>query len=249
VKQSVVVTGGSKGIGWDIVQTLSKAGYHVFSGSRSIRQNISEEFRDSITQVQIDTKVEEDHLKLAKSANKDGFQLVAYINNAGYSKWKAIDEINESFLDDIIRTNLIGYFWGAKAASSQLTAGGSLINISSIAGKRGSANNSAYVATKFGVTGLTQSLSKELGAKGIRVNAVCPVLVKSEGLLQALAEPSSPANGDAESFLSNFANTQSSLKRLPSGREVADLVLYLIGDKASAITGQSIHVDCGVLPN
>jgi 3-oxoacyl-[acyl-carrier protein] reductase/meso-butanediol dehydrogenase/(S,S)-butanediol dehydrogenase/diacetyl reductase len=143
----------------------------------------------------------------------------------------------------------MGYFWGAKAASRYLKTGGSLINISSLAGKRGSANNSAYVATKFGVTGLTQSLSKELGPRGIRVNAICPVLIQSEGLLEALSEPSSPAKGNPESFLREFAENQSALKRLPTGQEVADLVLYLISEKSSAITGQSINVDCGVLPN
>lgn len=249
MKQSVVVTGGSKGIGWEIVQTLARAGYHVISGSRSMREAIEDELQSKITQIPIDTKIEEDHIKLAKIANEDGCELVAYVNNAGYSKWKAIEEIDEKFLEDIIKTNLMGYFWGAKAASSYLRAGGSLINISSLAGKRGSANNSAYAATKFGVTGLTQSLSKELGPRGIRVNAICPVLVKSEGLIEALLDSSSPASGDPESFLRDFAKTQSALHRLPTGQEVADLVLYLIGNKASAITGQSINVDCGVLPN
>ena len=249
MKQSVVVTGGSKGIGWEIVQTLARAGYHVFSGSRSTRDSLDGDLSKSITQVQMDTKVEQDHIKLAKLASQDGHELVAYINNAGYSKWRAIEEVDENFLEDIIRTNLMGYFWGAKAASRYLKAGGSLINISSLAGKRGSANNSAYVATKFGVTGLTQSLSKELGPRGIRVNAICPVLIRSEGLLVALLDSSSPSKGDPEAFLKDFAMTQSSLHRLPTGQEVADLVQYLIGDTASAITGQSINVDCGVLPN
>ena len=249
MKKSVVVTGGSKGIGWEIVQTLAQNGYHVFSGSRGIRNEIPEGLKSNITQLQIDTKVEQDHLRLASLANEDGFELVAYVNNAGYSKWKAIDEIDEYFLDDILRTNLMGYFWGAKAASKCLKTGGSLINISSLAGKRGTANNSAYVAAKFGVTGLTQSLCKELGPRGIRVNAVCPVLISSEGLLEALSDSSSPAKGDPNTFLKTFAQTQSPLGRLPTANEVAELVLYLISDKAAAITGQSINVDCGVLPN
>ena len=129
MKQSVVVTGGSKGIGWEIVQTLARAGYHVFSGSRSARDSLDGDLSKSITQVQLDTKVEEDHLKLAKLASQDGHELVAYINNAGYSKWRAIEEVDENFLEDIIKTNLMGYFWGAKAASRYLKVGGSLINI------------------------------------------------------------------------------------------------------------------------
>lgn len=63
--------------------------------------------------------------------------------------------------------------------------GGSIINISSIAGKRGSANNSAYCASKFGMNGLTQALAKEVGARGVRVNALCPVLIPTNGLIEA----------------------------------------------------------------
>jgi NAD(P)-dependent dehydrogenase (short-subunit alcohol dehydrogenase family) len=249
MRRSVVVTGGSKGIGWEIVRNLALNGYHVFSGARNPRETIDDELKPYITQVQMDARLEIDHLKLASLADRGGFELVAYINNAGYSKWKAIDEVDENFLHDILRTNLMGYFWGAKAASRYLSTGGSLINVSSLAGKRGTANNSAYVATKFGVTGLTQSLCKELGPRGIRVNAVCPVLVPSEGLLVALEDFSSPAKGDPMSFLNDFSHTQSPLGRLPNAKEVADLVLFLISDRATAITGQSIHVDCGVLPN
>ena len=110
-------------------------------------------------------------------------------------------------------------------------------------------NNSAYVASKFGVAGLTQSLAKELGPKGIRVNAVCPVLVKTEGLMEALNDESSPAAGEPDMFLNNFATTQTALGTLPSASQVADLCIFLSSSHAAAITGQSINVDCGVLPN
>lgn len=248
MRKSVVVTGGSKGIGWEIVCNLARAGYQVFSGARTLRENIPEELRTSITQVRMDVRNEEDHFAIAEMASGDGFYLNAYVNNAGFSKWKTIEEIDSTFLNDIIATNLVGFFWGAKAAASHLSTGGSLVNISSIAGKRGSANNSAYVATKFGITGLTQSLSKELGPKGIRVNAVCPVLIGTEGLMEALLDSQSPAKGDPETFLREFTNSQSALGRLPLAQEVADLVNYLISNRSSAITGQSINVDCGVLP-
>ena len=249
MKQSVVVTGGSKGIGWEIVRTLASAGYHVVSGSRSLRESIPNEVKVNITQCQMNTINEKDHFRLAEIASEEGRQLIAYVNNAGFSEWRSIEEIDEKFLFDIISTNLIGYFWGAKAAAHHLKAGGSLINISSLAGQRGTSNNSAYVSTKFGVTGLTQSQSKELGARGIRVTSVCPVLVRSEGLLAALSQNSSPAKGNPTSFLEEFAKTQASLQRLPTAQEVADLVHFLISEKSQAITGQSINVDCGVLPN
>jgi 3-oxoacyl-[acyl-carrier protein] reductase/meso-butanediol dehydrogenase/(S,S)-butanediol dehydrogenase/diacetyl reductase len=126
--------------------------------------------------------------------------------------------------------------------------GASIINISSIAGKRGSSNNSAYCSSKFGVNGLTQSLSKELGPRGIRVNALCPVLIKTDGLIDALKENFSPAKLDPEKFITDFARDNSALKRLPTGEEVGNMAVFLASNEASAITGQCINVDCGVLP-
>ena len=82
----------------------------------------------------------------------------------------------------MIETNFKGTFWGCKLASQNLQHGGNIINVSSLAGKRGSANNSVYCATKFAVNGITQALAKELGARGLRVNAVCPVYVETQGL-------------------------------------------------------------------
>ncbi len=249
MSKSVVVTGGSQGLGWSIVESLAKNGYYVVSGSRTLRKNIPSELKSLIQQVQMDVRNEKDHLRLAEFANSGGNNLVSYINNAGFSAWRAIENIEEGFLHDILETNLIGYFWGSKAAAKHLNSGGTIVNISSLAAKRGTANNSAYVASKFGVAGLTQSLAKELGPRNIRVNAVCPVLVETEGLHAALSDSQSPAKGNPAEFLSNFAATQTALGRLPTAQEVSNLVLFLIGDDSSGISGQSINVDCGVLPN
>ena len=123
-----------------------------------------------------------------------------------------------------------------------------IINISSIAGKRGSSNNSVYVATKFGMNGLTQSLAKELGPKGIRVNSVCPVLIHTSGLLQALEEEDAPSKGNTSDFFQHFIKNNSALNRLPTKEEVASMCLFLDSGNSSAITGQCLNVDCGVFP-
>jgi 3-oxoacyl-[acyl-carrier protein] reductase/meso-butanediol dehydrogenase/(S,S)-butanediol dehydrogenase/diacetyl reductase len=104
------------------------------------------------------------------------------------------------------------------------------------------------VATKFGVAGLTQSLAKELGPRGIRVNSVCPVLVKTSGLIDALAREGAPGAMGIEMFFEGFISSQTALGRLPSEQDVAKLCLFLASESANSITGQSINVDCGTLP-
>lgn len=249
MNKSVVVTGGSKGIGRAIVLKLATQGFYVFSGSRTPILDIPPALLNLITHFEMDVKNPQDHKDLVKLANSGDKQMRAFINNAGFSQWQPIENIDSPFLQNILETNLMGYFWGAKAAAQGLESGGSIVNISSLAARRGTPNNSAYVASKFGVAGLTQSLAKELGPQGIRVNAVCPVLIETPGLLDALKDKNSPGNGSPEEFLSSFARQQTALGRLPTPDEVANLVSFLISEDSSGITGQSINVDCGVLPN
>ena len=249
MSRTVVITGGSKGIGWELVKIFAKGGYKVISGSRSVKEDVPTDISKNIKQLEIDVRNREDHLKLVKAALDWNGKLDCYINNAGFSEWRSLPDIDNKFLREIFETNLFGYFWGAQAAETALEEGSSIINISSLAARRGTPNNSAYSATKFGVTGLTQSLSKELGPKGIRVNAVCPVLIETPGLLGALVSKHSPAKSDTNKFLANFSLNQTALGRLPTVNEVAQLCLFLASNNASGITGQSINIDCGVLPN
>jgi NAD(P)-dependent dehydrogenase (short-subunit alcohol dehydrogenase family) len=153
-----------------------------------------------------------------------------------------------NFLHEMFKVNLETVF---KMCSfvSEFANLRSIVNVSSIAGRRGSANNSVYSAMKFGVIGLTQSLAKELGGKGVRVNSVSPVLVLTPGLEEALSQSESPAaEKGVESFLKDFAMSQSALKRLPTAQEVAKAIRWLLGEESSAITGQNLNVDCGVFP-
>ena len=246
-QKTVVITGGNRGIGLSMVSAYVKSGYNVIVGARSSSSEL-EKLSNKVEVVDFDARIEEDHLALAQKAIDLTGRLDAYINNAGYSEWRPIDKIDDDFLNDMIATNLKGVIWGCKAAANVMDGNGSIINISSLAGKRGSKNNTCYCATKFAVNGITQSLAKELGIKGIRVNAICPVLVKTDGLVEALKDRESPAAGSPDVFFQQFSEQQSAMKRLPEANEISSACLFLTSDQASAITGQCINVDCGVLP-
>lgn len=247
MKKTVIITGGNKGIGLEISRVFSEAGYEVFVGARENSSRLKK-LGKNVHFVKTDVRLEADHQYLVEVAIKKTGRLDTYINNAGFSEWKSIENIDDEFLSNILDTNLKGVFWGCKASLAVMVSGANIINISSIAGKRGSSNNSAYCSSKFGVNAITQSLSKEVGKKNIRVNAVCPVIVPTEGLIAALDQPESPAFGDVEGFIDNFQNTQAALPKLPTGNEIGKTCLFLASDDASAITGQCINVDCGVFP-
>ena len=246
-KKTAVITGGTRGIGLDITEAFVSAGYFVVVGARK-EGLINDRFGELIAYVECDAKEELAHQTLVDTALSRTGSLDVYINNVGYSEWRPIEKIDDRFLDDILRKNLQSAFWGCKAASAAMQNAGVIINISSIAGKRGSANNSAYCAAKFGVNGMTQSLAKELGPRGIRVNSLCPVVIPTPGLMEALENPYSPADGDPNKFISDFKRNNAALDRLPTGLEVAQFCLFLASEKASAVTGQCINVDCGVFP-
>ncbi|MCP4652314.1 MAG: SDR family oxidoreductase [Candidatus Omnitrophica bacterium] len=248
MKKTVVITGGNKGIGAQITRSFAQAGYRVVVAART-DTGLSRELGEDVRFIKCDVRKESDHQKVVQSAKKWTKRLDVYINCAGFSKWSPIGKVTNDFWNAMIDTNLKGTFLGCKVAAQSLNKGGAIINISSLAGRRGSANNSVYCASKFGVTGLTQALSKELGKDGIRVNAICPVYIETKGLLQALKSKVSPTAGkNIKSYLSSFAKSQSGLKRLPQAKEVADSCLFLASNSSSAITGQSINVDCGVMP-
>jgi len=241
-----IVTAGNKGIGLEITKKLVENNYKVIVGARS--EFTEKRIKNKINFLRVDLTKFNSHQKLVGEAIRMYGKLDLYVNNLGISDWRPIQKIDEAFLNKLVSTNIYSAFWGCRASEKFLQDGSSIINISSMAGKRGSKNNSAYVATKFAMNGLTQSLAKELGSRNIRVNALCPVLIKTDGLIEALEKDYSPVSNKIDDFFEEFTQSQTALKRLPKGSEVAEMVVFLASGKASAITGQCINVDCGVFP-
>lgn len=243
--RSVVVTGGAKGLGASITRAFLEVGDRVTVVSRSASDA---ELPGGARSVRADVRRPAE-VRAAMDEVAAAGPINVLVNNAGSSGWRSLDRVDEGFWDEMIETNLKSVLFAVQAAAQHMRDGASVVNVASLAGRRGSANNAVYCAAKFGVIGVTQALAKELGPRGIRVNAVCPVYVRTPGLHEALRDPAAPPRGgDIEGYLAEFARTQSALGRLPTGAEVARTCVFLSSDAASAITGQSVNVDCGVLP-
>lgn len=244
-KKTVIVIGGSKGLGKAICKKFLENEYQVINGSRSQPKINHKNFYS----IKLDVKKEKNFVSFYNKVKNISNNIDVLINNTGLSEWKSLEKISNNFLYKIYETNVFYIFWSCKHALKLLKKNTSIINVSSIAGKRGSKNNSVYSSSKFAVNGITQSLAKELGNRSIRVNAICPVLIKTKGLIAALKKNDSPAfNMGVNKFLGEFTKNNSATGKLPTEQDVTDLIMYLASDKNPSLTGQCINIDSGVFP-
>jgi NAD(P)-dependent dehydrogenase (short-subunit alcohol dehydrogenase family) len=243
--KTVVVTGSSTGIGFEIAKKYLDQNYKVYTISRRNINSISKNHMH----IQGDLSKWSNCQNLSNKIKNEIDSLDVLVNNVGKSEWRSINKIDEAFFNAMITLNVASYVSITNGLFSLLKPGSSIVNISSMAGKRGTSNNSIYCATKFAINGLTQSWAKEFGSKGIRVNAICPVLIRSEGLDEALVQSESPAEFvGIQEFLDDFKKSQSALGRLPTAEDVANFCYFLSSESAQSISGQCINLDCGVFP-
>lgn len=238
-KETVLVTGASRGIGKAIVKKLLQDGFRVVAlaqhkeGLDALKKEYSK--LGEIDTHTINLSSSEDVLKFTKNWKKS---LYGIVNNAGICKIEHLDEKKDVW-DEVLSTNLKGAYLLTKGLLKNLESPGRIVNISSQLGKEGRAGYGAYSASKFALIGLTKCWAKELGIKEITVNAVCPGWVDTEMSQIDLARIAKEKGKTTDEFYKEIC-APLELKRFTTPEEVAELVAFLISKKASGITGRDM---------
>ncbi|MBN2297068.1 MAG: 3-oxoacyl-ACP reductase FabG [Deltaproteobacteria bacterium] len=234
-----IVTGASRGIGASIASLLGRCGAHVVVNYKQ-NERMAEDLVDDI--ISSGGSAEAccfditDETQIAQAvkyiAGRHG-RIDILINNAGVSKDSLLLRARVADFENMIDTNLKGSFFCSFHVARYMLKqkSGRIVNISSIVGLGGNAGQSIYATTKAGLIGMTKSLAKELGPKGILVNAVAPGLVETDMIRDV----------DQEQIIKNIP-----LRRIGHPEEVAGVVAFLCSDLSSYITGQVVVIDGGL---
>jgi len=232
IDKVALVTGAARGIGAATAARLHGEGARVVLADvlDDEGKETAERIGSGALYVHLDVTSPQDWESAVAAAVDTFGGLNVLVNNAGIVNFASIEEYTLEQWNSVISVNLTGTFNGIKAAIPALKAskGGSIINVSSIAGLRGYEQIPGYTASKFGVRGLTKSAALDLGRHGIRVNSVHPGVI------------STPMTAGMTMDMSHVA-----ISRMGHPGEVADLILYLASDEASFVTGAEFVIDGG----
>ena len=237
----VLVTGASRGIGRAIALTLGNSGATVIgtATTESGAENISRIFADNKISgkgMKLDVTDNEQVSNLVKNIGEDFGSVDILVNNAGITRDNILLRMKEDEWEDIINTNLSSIYKTSKSVLRGMIKkrSGRIISITSVVGAMGNAGQSNYGAAKAGIIGFTKSLAREVGVRGVTVNAIAPGFIKTD-MTDSLPD-------DQKEALA----AQIPMGRLGTATEVAQAVLFLAGDGGSYITGQTIHVNGGM---
>ena len=237
----VIVTGASRGIGKAIALTLGRAGATVIgtATTESGADNVSIVFaenRISGKGMKLDVTDNDQVSNLVKNIGEDFGSVDILVNNAGITKDNILLRMKDDEWEDIINTNLSSIYKMSKSVLRGMIKkrSGRIISITSVVGAMGNAGQSNYGAAKAGIIGFTKSLAREVGVRGITVNAIAPGFIETD-MTDSLPD-------DQKEALAS----QIPMGRLGTPNEVAQAVLFLAGESGSYITGQTIHVNGGM---
>ena len=237
----VLVTGATRGIGKAIALTLGKAGATVIgtatseAGANNVSQMLDDE-KISGKGMKLDVTDNEQVSNLVKNIGEDFGSVDILVNNAGITRDNILLRMKDDEWEDIINTNLSSIYKMSKSVLRGMIKkrSGRIISITSVVGAMGNAGQSNYGAAKAGIIGFTKSLAREVGVRGVTVNAIAPGFIETD-MTDSLPD-------DQKEALAG----QIPMGRLGTPNEVAQAVLFLADEGGSYITGQTIHVNGGM---
>jgi 3-oxoacyl-[acyl-carrier protein] reductase len=240
-----VITGASKGIGAAIAKLYAAEGASVVVNYSSSKAGAEQVVADIVgaggkaIAVQANVAVKSDIENLFKQATQAYGKVDILVNNAGVYEFSPLEEVTEEHFHKQFNLNVLGLILTTQEAIKHFTeAGGSIVNISSlVSGTYALATAAVYSATKAAVDAITRSLSKELGPRKIRVNAINPGMVETEGLHSV---------GFAEGEFRTYIESQTPLGRIGQVQDIAPAAVFLASDDAAWITGEALYIAGGL---
>ena len=237
-----LVTGASRGIGAEIALELSKNGMFVIGtatsdgGAKSIEENFKTNQQKGIGLV-LNVNNNRSIESLMQNIEESYGSINILVNNAGVTKDTLLMKMKDEDWDDVINTNLKSVFKLSRCVIRKMMKNryGRIINISSVVGHTGNAGQTNYTASKAGMTGFTKSLAQEVGSRGITVNCVAPGFIDTE-MTKSLSDT-----------YKNQLLSKIPLGRLGSTKDIAHAVTFLASDHADYITGETLHINGGML--
>lgn len=248
--RQVLVTGASRGIGLGVARAFAAAEAELAiladdDGIVEVAARLQSEFGRPVRSIQCDIT--------SRQAVRDAFapldRVDVLVNNAGLELITPIlepgEEVERTF-GRIIDINVVGTYYVTREAAARMPAGGRIVFTASVWGKTAEAQFGAYCASKHANIGFMRALAKELGPRGINVNAVCPGWVRTQASMRSLGEMSRRSGIGEEALLERITGAQA-MPGLMAPEDVSALYLFLASDLACNITGQAYSVDRGEL--
>jgi 3-oxoacyl-[acyl-carrier protein] reductase len=241
-KRTILVTGGSRGIGRGICLAFARSGNHIYFNYSSAGEAAAQteklvaEAGGTATGIQVNVASEEEVIGFVARALDETGRIDVLVNNAGITRDGLIVRMKEADWEAVLNVNLKGAFLCTKAVTKPMMKQryGRIINVSSVVGVSGNPGQANYVASKAGIIGLTKGVARELASRGITANVVAPGYIETD------------MTADLPDKAKDAMVSQIPLGRSGTPEDIAAAVVFLASDQAAYITGQVLHVSGGM---